>query len=97
MLEAAQADVPLIVRDGDALRALGLTALWSTPAELLVLVREFLADPTSPALHEANRSLCERHTPAAQATALRACYAQASGRAPQRFQRPAQLTAVPSS
>ena len=79
VLEAAQADVPVIARDGAPLRALGMTALWSTPAELLTLVQRFLADPSAPALRATNRSLRERHTPAAQAVALRACYAQVAG------------------
>jgi glycosyltransferase involved in cell wall biosynthesis len=79
VLEAAQADVPVIARDGAPLRALGLTALWSTPAELLTLVRAFHADPAAPALHATNRSLRERHTPAAQTAALRACYTQVAG------------------
>lgn len=79
VLEAAQADVPVIARDGDPIRALGLTHLWSTPVELLALVRSFLAEPSAPALHEANRSLRARHTPAAQAAALRTCYAGAVG------------------
>jgi glycosyltransferase involved in cell wall biosynthesis len=77
VLEASQLDVPVLARDSEPLRALGLTPLWSSVSDLVDMVGELRSGEGLERLRRANDRLRSEHTPSAQRAALAECYVQA--------------------